>query len=479
VLLYGYSSGGGGNTVYWTVINEVQSDGTTVIKNLATGTYASGTVVQVTQAVYGYALYVPINTLASLNSRIQVKIYTQASGGLHTLFLEMRGNTLSNIVTTIASNLVGAQGATGAQGSIGPIGLDGNSSVWQLNATAGLITPASGIFGANSFTNFSSVTSIRVNFTDFNSNNMTSWLTNCTSGSILKIHHLTNYTEYGFYTVGIVSSGASFQQLQLVYTSGSGTTPLLASNLYMISYVNVGPTGAQGLQGAQGLTGSQGSIGATIWTQDASNNISYSLGNVSIGTTIPTSKFNVKSTVDDMIIYPADTYSPNVSDATMKIGSTSGRSINATGTVNSSGADYAEYFTKDASSTIFAPGDICGIDSSGNLTKNYNSSISFGIISSFPSFVGGNSWTDETTVARVALCGRTVINLSVNGASSLNVGDYVIPSNPSGTIIGCTGDTILPITGNTNSHLDAYIRSIGRVVYIDASGQPVILIKSV
>ena len=180
-----------------------------------------------------------------------------------------------------------------------------------------------------------------------------------------------------------------------------------------------------------------------------------------------------------MIIYPADTFSPNVSDATMKIGSTNGRSINATGTVNSSGADYAEYFIKDASSTIFAPGDICGIDSSGNLTNNYSSSIGFGVISSFPSFVGGNNWTDETTVARIALCGRTVINLNVNGASSLSVGDYVIPSDPSGTSIGCTGDTIIPIMGNPGQNLEAYIRSIGRVVYIDASGQPVILLKSV
>jgi hypothetical protein len=163
----------------------------------------------------------------------------------------------------------------------------------------------------------------------------------------------------------------------------------------------------------------------------------------------------------------------------MKIGSTSGRSINATGTVNSSGGDYAEYFIKDASSTVFAPGDICGIDNSGNLTKNYNSSNIFAIISSFPSFVGGDIWNDESTVARVSLSGRTVINLSVNGASSLNVGDYVIPSNPSGTTIGCAGNPILPISNPPTTDLDAYIRSIGKVIYIDASGQPVILIKPV
>jgi len=72
-----------------------------------------------------------------------------------------------------------------------------------------------------------------------------------------------------------------------------------------------------------------------------------------------------------------------------------------------------------------------------------------------------------------------VINLDVSGADTLIVGDYVIPSNPSGTIIGCTGDTIIPIMGTPAQELEAYIKSIGKVINIDASGQPVILIKSV
>ena len=137
MLLYGLSTGGGGNTVYWTVINEVASDGTTFIKNLATGSYASGTVVQTTQSIYEYSLYVATNTITDLNSRIQLQIYTQASGGTHTLSLEMRGNTLSYLVTTIATNLIGQTGAQGATGATGAQGFQGTTGSTGSQGTTG------------------------------------------------------------------------------------------------------------------------------------------------------------------------------------------------------------------------------------------------------------------------------------------------------------------------------------------------------
>ena len=137
--MYALSTGGGGNTVYWTVINEVASDGTTFIKNLSTGTYASGTVVQTTQSIYEYSLYVATNTITNLNSRIQLQIYTRASGGTHTLSLEMRGNTLSHIVTTIATNIgaTGVQGATGITGAQGFQGTTGARGVTGIQGATG------------------------------------------------------------------------------------------------------------------------------------------------------------------------------------------------------------------------------------------------------------------------------------------------------------------------------------------------------
>ena len=136
-LLYGLSTGGGGNTVYWTVINVVASDGTTFIKNLATGTYASGTVVQTTQSIYEYSLYVPTNTITNLNSRIQLQIYTQSSSGTHTLTIEMRFNTLSYVVTTIAANNIGSTGPQGATGLDGVTGATGPQGATGATGPAG------------------------------------------------------------------------------------------------------------------------------------------------------------------------------------------------------------------------------------------------------------------------------------------------------------------------------------------------------
>jgi hypothetical protein len=64
------------------------------------------------------------------------------------------------------------------------------------------------------------------------------------------------------------------------------------------------------------------------------------------------------------------------------------RSINCAGTVNSSGADYAEYMVKKDASFTLQKGDICGITSNGTLTNVFSESLSFVIKSTNPSFVG-------------------------------------------------------------------------------------------
>lgn len=69
-----------------------------------------------------------------------------------------------------------------------------------------------------------------------------------------------------------------------------------------------------------------------------------------------------------------------------------GRSINAGGTINASGADYAEYMIKAPGCRLIAKGDICGVDHDGRLTKTWADAISFVVKSTDPSLVGGDTW---------------------------------------------------------------------------------------
>jgi len=75
------------------------------------------------------------------------------------------------------------------------------------------------------------------------------------------------------------------------------------------------------------------------------------------------------------------------------------RSINAGGTVNASGADYAEYMTKSVNDAI-NKGDIVGVDINGKLTNIFADSISFVIKSTDPSYVGGDVWGNEEAIGK-------------------------------------------------------------------------------
>jgi hypothetical protein len=124
--LYTYVGAGGGVLTVWIDINEVSSDGTTVLGSIQSGSYAGGvTVTNTSQQVLTLSQYISTYTLASLSSRIQVVLYAQTNTSSKTLYFEMRDNSISNIVTTIASNLIGATGPAGATGPTGPSGATG------------------------------------------------------------------------------------------------------------------------------------------------------------------------------------------------------------------------------------------------------------------------------------------------------------------------------------------------------------------
>lgn len=80
-----------------------------------------------------------------------------------------------------------------------------------------------------------------------------------------------------------------------------------------------------------------------------------------------------------------------------KVGST-GRSINSAGTVNASGADYAEYERNNG--LIISKGSVIGFKADGTLTLTYADAVRFGVKSTDPSYVGGDTWGSEDVVGK-------------------------------------------------------------------------------
>lgn len=72
------------------------------------------------------------------------------------------------------------------------------------------------------------------------------------------------------------------------------------------------------------------------------------------------------------------------------------RSINAAGTINANGADYAEYERNNG--LVIAKGDVVGFKVDGTLTRTFADAIRFGIKSTDPALVGGDSWGTEEAV---------------------------------------------------------------------------------
>lgn len=84
------------------------------------------------------------------------------------------------------------------------------------------------------------------------------------------------------------------------------------------------------------------------------------------------------------------------STAVLYVGSqVTGRSINASGTINASGADYAEYMLKAASCGTVAPGQVIGIGIDGKLTDRWSEAVSFAVKSTDPCMVGGDKWSQR------------------------------------------------------------------------------------
>jgi hypothetical protein len=176
------------------------------------------------------------------------------------------------------------------------------------------------------------------------------------------------------------------------------------------------------------------------------------------------------------------------------------RSINASGTINASGADYAEYMFKCGDFTL-AKGDICGIDANGKLTNVFADAISFVVKTTDPAYVGGDIWGTEDVIGkkpeketfepsanetyeealedwkgrleaerqkvdRVAFAGQVPVN--VTGATP---GQYIVPvAKEDGGITGVAKN-------EADLTLSEYIRAVGKVIATEDDGRARIIVK--
>jgi len=192
--------------------------------------------------------------------------------------------------------------------------------------------------------------------------------------------------------------------------------------------------------------------------------------------------------------------------------STNSRSINAAGSINASGADYAEYMTK-AGDFAIAKGDVVGIDAQGRLTNVFANAISFAVKSTDPAYVGGDVWGSEEAIGetkpekpsqrqsteeveaetdeefavrfaqyeadqsafdaaleaarqrvdRIAFAGQVPVN--VMGATA---GQYIIPVSDNGAI---KGEAV------SNPTFEQYQIAVGKVIAIESDGRAKIIVK--
>jgi hypothetical protein len=268
--------------------------------------------------------------------------------------------------------------------------------------------------------------------------------------------------------------------------------------------VAISPAGALTINPTAASTINNTSIGATT-ASTGKFSTAETTGKVGIGSAIePAIQFYVKGSGTDTVFDFGGTSGDIMYSGAANAGITTGenagasilflrkntatsRSLNAAGTINAAGLDYAEYMEKVSDFTI-AKGDICGIDANGKLTNVFADAISFVVKSTNPSYVGGDNWASEAIIGerptdstelqawesrieaarqkvdRIAFAGQVPVN--VTGATS---GQYIIPLNDNGAI---KGEAI------SNPTFEQYQKSVGKVILV-TNGTPIIIVKNV
>lgn len=90
--------------------------------------------------------------------------------------------------------------------------------------------------------------------------------------------------------------------------------------------------------------------------------------------------------------------STNACGLAVQSNSSTARSINAAGSINATGTDYAEYHLKRSDCGDVSKGDIVGFDCNGLITDRSEFAICFGVKSTDPSYVGGDTHMQPTSI---------------------------------------------------------------------------------
>lgn len=314
----------------------------------------------------------------------------------------------------------------------------------------------------------------------------------------------------------LVGTSTSVYSSSLLTVRGGISTSVgdfnLASTVANITSGN--DIGAIRITNTNGYRGAQITAEATgNWTEGTSQPTALVFSTTASGASNPTERMRISSTglvtigafgtigtvsnlqvTDALGVQTPNSQSFRTTDgaACVYVGSQStGRSINARGTINASGSDYAEYMQKDGDFVI-KKGDIAGITVTGTLTNCFSDSISYVVKTTNPSIVGGDNWASEEvlgaqpspdqkdefavwqqkheqlrqTMDRIAFAGQVPVN--VMGATP---GQYIIPiKTTDGGIDGVAKD-------EANLTLAEYMRAVGKVIAIEDDGRARIIIK--
>jgi hypothetical protein len=260
-----------------------------------------------------------------------------------------------------------------------------------------------------------------------------------------------------------------------IYNRDNGSATVSSINMYNRAFVF--------------RTAASGAVDSAItWTDSMTLDAS---GNLLVGTTSGTFHRILKNAatgepIMDWVNYGSNgavavctvdrqTYaSANAAACALRVGDCTGgsRSINASGSINANGADYAEYMTKAGDFTI-EKGDVAGIDANGMLTNVFADAVSFVVKSTDPSYVGNDNWgtgiegaefeAARKLVDRIAFAGQVPVN--VTGATA---GDYIVP------VVDGTGIKGISVSNPT---FEQYKLAVGKVITIDADGRARIIVK--
>jgi hypothetical protein len=200
---------------------------------------------------------------------------------------------------------------------------------------------------------------------------------------------------------GATSSGSVILQVH----GGNSSTPQItlgtAATQHWVFYTTIGAAGQQGswrlydavraadvitvsTAGALTIPGTLGVTNTITATKTATEDVGNQAGSFLSGTS-----------GDGVIMFCSSGVGHgNASLGTIAVNKNTGtgRSINASGTINASGADYAEYEVKSDTCGLVAKGQIIGFDSDGKVTDKWANAFSFGVKSTSPSYVGGDGW---------------------------------------------------------------------------------------